>query len=192
MIIALDNHIAVGLCADEAKRPGAYRIPRHFLAAARRHDPDRAVRQIPEQGCILLSHVEDNRAIVRRIDMIHEPVYRGLGAANLPLKQRIERPFHIARGQRSPVMKLNPTMKMEDVGERIRNLPALRQSRRHIQILSARQQIVEDQVINPFRLRVDSHPRVKIRGTRLNNHDQRIGIRLCRTGQRREHRDKQR
>ena len=153
-------------------------MPRHFVAAAIGHNPDRAVRQIPEQGRVLFLHVEDHRDIVRRVDAVHERVHRRLGAANLALQQRVESPLHIARGERTPIVKRDATMQMKDVGERIGNLPAFRQSGSHIQIVSARQQIVEDQVVNSFRLRVDPYPRIKIRWARVDDHDQRVGIGL--------------
>src|ERR1700681_4990606 len=137
-------------------------MPRYFLATALRHDADRPVRQIPKQSRVPLLHVEDDRSIVRRIDPIYEAVDRCLGTANPALQQRVESPLHIARSQRTPVVKLNPTMEMKYIRPRIANLPALGQSRRDIQILSTRQQIIEDQIVNSFRLGVDSHPRIKI------------------------------
>ena len=103
-----------------------------------------------------------------------------------PLQQRVESPLHIACGQRPPVMKLCTAMKMKDVSQWIRNLPALGQPRSHIQVVSTLQQIVKDQVVNPFRLRILSHPWIKIRRTRLNNHDQRVGIGPGRAGKQRK------
>ena len=97
---------------------------RHLIAAAIGYNANRAVRHIPEQGCVRLFHVEDHRSIVRRIDTVHEAVYRCLRAAYLALQQGIKRPLHIARSQRPPIVKFSAAMKMKDVGQGIGNLPA--------------------------------------------------------------------
>ena len=73
-------------------------------------------------------------------------------------------------------MKLGRFVQMENISERVWDFPAFRKSWRHIQIVAARKQIVEDQVVDALRLRIDPHPRIQIRRTRLNQHDQRIGI----------------
>src|ERR1700733_5842058 len=83
-------------------------------------------------------------------------------------------------------MELDAAMKMKNISERIGNFPALGQTRSHIQIIPARQEIVEDQVVNSFRERIDPHAWIKIRGTRLDDHDQCVGVGLGRTTQKRE------
>ena len=134
-------------------------MPRHFISAAVGHNADRAIGEIPQQGGVRLFHVKYHGEVIRRIEVIHEAIGRRLGTANLSGKQGIEGPLHIARGERTPVVKLHAVMKVKDVGQRIGNLPALGQSRRDIQVVAAREQIVEDQVVDAFGLRIDC-PRV--------------------------------
>ncbi len=52
-------------------------------------------------------------------------------------------------------MKLHALMKMKNISARIGNLPAFGQSGRDVEMIIASQQIVEDQVVNPFRLRIE-------------------------------------
>ena len=73
-------------------------------------------------------------------------------------------------------MKGHTVMQMEDVGKRIGNLPTLGQSRLNVEVLVARQQRVEDKLVNALRLRIEAHPRIKVGGTALDNHYQRVGI----------------
>jgi hypothetical protein len=48
-------------------------------------------------------------------------------------------------------------MQMKDVGQRIRNLPTLRQSRLNTQVLVARTQVIEEQFVDAFRLRIQAY-----------------------------------
>ena len=158
---------------------------RDFTSAAVGHDANRAIGQIPQQSGDRFLHVKDDGEVIGRIDAIDEAVDRRLGAANLALKQGIERPLHVARGERTSIMKLHAVMQMKDVGERIGNLPALGQSGRDIQIVAAREQVVEDQIVDALRLRVDSHARIEIRRARFDQHHQRVGIGLAGAGEQR-------
>ena len=41
------------------------------------------------------------------------------------------------------------------------------------------EQIVEEQVVNAFGLRIQSHARIEVRGAALNDHDQGFGVRFA-------------
>ena len=118
--------------------------------------------------------------------MIDETIGGGLGAANFALEQGIERPLHIARGERAAIVKRHAAMEVEDVGQRIGNLPALGQPGLHVEMLIASEQRVEEKLVNALRLRVDPNSRIEIRRTALNNHDQRVGIGSLGAGEERQ------
>ena len=80
-------------------------------------------------------------------------------------------------------MKLHAVMQMKNIGERIGNFPALGEPGRDIEIIAAREQIIEDQIVDALRLRIDSDSRVEIRGARFDHHHQRVGIGLVRAGE---------
>src|ERR1700757_4751000 len=120
-------------------------MQRDLVAAAVGDDADRAVGEIPEQCCVRLFHVKDDRGVVGRFDMIDEFVDGRLGTADFSLQQRIEGPLHIAGCQRTAVVKLYATVQMKDVGQRIGDVPALGETGSDVQVISAREQIVEDQ-----------------------------------------------
>ncbi len=82
--------------------------------------------------------MKGDRRIIRRVNVIHELVNGCLGAANLSLRQGIECPLHIPRGQETAIVEPRPAMQMKNESERIGNVPALGESRRDIQILPAR------------------------------------------------------
>ena len=73
-------------------------------------------------------------------------------------------------------MKLHAVPDVENVGQGIGNLPALRQRRRHVQMIIAIQEVIEDQRVDAFGVRVDPDPGIEIRGTALNNHHQHVGV----------------
>ncbi len=45
-------------------------------------------------------------------------------------------------------MKLHAVMQVKDISQRIGNLPALGQSRRNIQVVAAREQVVENEIVD--------------------------------------------
>ncbi len=102
-----------------------------------------------------------------------------LGAANLSLKQGIEGPFHVAGSQRAAVVKLYPVMQMENVGERIGDLPAFGQTGADIEMRVAGEQVVEDKIVDAFRLSVQTHAGIEVGGAALNDHDHGIGVRFA-------------
>ena len=153
-------------------------MPRHFVSTAGGHDADGSLRQVPQQSGIRFLHVKYDSEIVRSIDVIDKVICRRPSAANLPAEQRIEGPFHVARGERSAVVKSYSVTQVKNVSERIGNLPALGQARRDIQIRAACEEIVENQAVDALRLRIDSHARVEIRRARFDHHHQSVGIRL--------------
>ena len=130
--------------------------------------------------------MKDNGEIVGGVDAIDVTIRGGFRAAKLALEQGIERPLDIERSERTSIVELNARMQVEDVSERIGNLPALRQSRLDVEMVVARQQRVEEKFVNALGLPVDAHSRVQIRGAALNNHDQRVGVGRLRAGEKRE------
>ena len=57
-------------------------------------------------------------------------------------------------------MKLHAPVEMENISARIGNLPAFSQSRLDVQVSIACKKIIEDQIVNPFRLRVEPDARI--------------------------------
>jgi len=108
--------------------------------------------------------MKDNGGIVGGVDAIDVTIRGGFRAAKLALEQGIERPLDIERSERTSIVELNARMQVEDVSERIGNLPALRQSRLDVEMVVARQQRVEEKFVNALGLPVDAHSRVQIRG----------------------------
>jgi hypothetical protein len=50
-------------------------------------------------------------------------------------------------------------------------------------VLVAREQVVEEEVANPLRLRIQSHPRIKVRRARFDDHHQGLGRRFAGAGE---------
>src|ERR1700729_4375106 len=121
--------------------------------------------------------------LVGSIDVVHESIRRGLCAAKFALKQGIERPLHITRCKWPSVVKHDPTMQMKYVCKRVRNLPPLCQPWLNIEVFVAGQQRVEDKLVNPLGLPINTHSRVKICRAAFNNHHQQIRIRSLRAGE---------
>ncbi len=67
-------------------------------------------------------------------------------------------------------------VQMKNVSQRIGNLPAIGESGCNIQIVSAGKQIVEDQVVDALRLRIEADARIQICGAGFDDHDERVGI----------------
>ena len=83
-------------------------------------------------------------------------------------------------------MKLDSRMQVKNVGERVGDLPALRQIGDDIQVITASQQAVKDQAVDTRRLCVKTDPGIKIGWARLDDHHQRIGIGFASAGKKRE------
>ena len=60
--------------------------------------------------------MKDDGEVIGRVDVIDEAIDRCFGAAHLALKERIEGPLHVARGERVSIMKLHAAMQVKDVG----------------------------------------------------------------------------
>ena len=71
----------------------------HFTQAAVGHDADGAVGKVPQERREGLLHMENDRVIVRRLEVIYKAVGGGLGGSNLVFEERIEGPLYIARRQ---------------------------------------------------------------------------------------------
>ena len=65
---------------------------------------------------------------------------------------------------------------VEYVGQRIGNLPALRERWRHVQMLIAIKEIIEHQRVDALGPPVDPNSRIKIGGAALDNHHQRVRV----------------
>src|SRR5271169_5685264 len=63
--------------------------------------------------------------VVGGVDVIHETVRCRFCAANPPLEQGVECPFHVARSKQPPIVKGHAAMQLENVGQRIRDIPML-------------------------------------------------------------------
>jgi hypothetical protein len=74
-------------------------------------------------------------------------------------------------------------MQMENVGQRIGNLPTLCQTGLNVEMLVASQQGVEDKFVNALRLAIDPNSRIEVRRAALDNHYQRVGIVNLRAGE---------
>ena len=127
--------------------------------------------------------MKNDRALIRRINLLHQAVGATFGAMNLALQQGIEAPLHVAGGERTAVAELHAFVQMKDVCLGIGNLPALCESRFYAQVLVTGEKIIEQQSIDTFGLRIESYARIKVCGTRLDNHHQSAGIRLARARQ---------
>ncbi len=178
--IALDHDLFVLLRANEAERPGADGMAIEILAAAVRHDADRAVGQIPQQRRERLLQMEDDGVVIGGVDAVDRSVGAGLRAAQFATDERVEGPLHVARGQRLAVVKPNAMMQMEDVGLRIGNLPTFGQPRLQVEVLVAADERIEEQFVNALRLRVNPDTRIEIGGAALDDHHQRVGVGLMR------------
>ena len=165
-------------------------MPRHLIAAAVGHNANRSIGDVPQQRGVRFLHVEDNREVIRSVEMIEKAKGCRFRATNLSSKQGIESPLHVARGQRASVVEFHASMQMKNIGERVGNLPALGQAGGNVEVVTAREQVVEDQIVDAFRLRVEPHTRVEIGGTRFNDHDQCVGVGAAGAGKQWEERDK--
>src|SRR5580700_2151291 len=115
--------------------------------------------------------MKDDGEIVRRVEVIHEAISCRLDAVNLAGEQRIEGPLYVPRGERAPVVKLHAMMQMKDVSQRVWILPVLGQSRRHVEVVATREQVVENQAVDSLGIRINSYAGVKIRRARFDHHD---------------------
>src|SRR6185369_316767 len=70
---------------------------------------------------------------------------------------------------------------MEDISQRIGNLPFLCQHGLQVEVLISAQQRIEQQLANTLRLRVNPNPWIEVRRTALDDHDGSVGIRLVST-----------
>jgi hypothetical protein len=75
---------------------------------------------------------------------------------------------------------------MENIGKGVGNLPALGEVGLNVQMVVAGEQVVKDETIDPLRICIQPHSRIKVGGTALNHHHQGRRIRLRRTSQREE------
>src|SRR6185312_195988 len=104
----------------------------HFISTSVRNNPNGPVGKVPQQSSKGLFEMKNHRVVIGRINVIHVFVDVGLRADYFVLREGIESPLHVMRGERAAVMKKNAVMKMKDVSKRIGYLPAFRQPRFYI------------------------------------------------------------
>ena len=102
--------------------------------------------------------------------MIDKAVGRGFCGDYFSVQQGIECPLHIFRGEWPAIVKANSGMQVEDVSERVWDVPLFGQAGLNIEVFVTCEQIVKDQIINSFRLSINANSRIEIRGTALNDH----------------------
>ena len=78
-------------------------------------------------------------------------------------------------------MKAHTVMQVEDVSQRIGNLPTF-SKRGHVQVIVAGEQVVEDQVVDPLRLSVEADAGIEVGRAAFDDHDQGVGVGLARAG----------
>ncbi len=120
--------------------------------------------------------MKNNSGIIGGFDALYMFVSRGLGAGQDVVQQGVNGVLHVARGQRTSIVEAHALPQMEDIGQRIGNLPALGQHRLQIEVLIAAEKRIEDQHINALGLRVQPHARIEIRWAALDDHDQGVGV----------------
>ena len=188
--IAFDHHFFVHLRAHKAKWPGADGFAIKVIATAVRHDADRAVGEVPQHRRKRLLQMKNDGVVVGRVDVVDGGVGACFGAAEFAAEERIERPLDVARSQELPVVEVNSMMQMKNIGLRIGYFPTVSQPRLQVEVVVPADQRIEEQFVDSLRLRINSDPRIKIRRTALNDHDQRVGIGFVRaTGEEQNHRD---
>ncbi len=176
VVIAGEHNIFVLLRADETERPRADGLAADLVAAAVGNDAHGAVGEIPQQRGERFFEMEDDGVVVGHVDAVHESVNRCFCAAHLSLQQGVEGPLHVASGQGAAVMKLDAVVQVEDVGQRIGNVPAFGQAGGDVKVVAAGEQVVEDEIIDAFRLRVQADAGIEVGGTALDDHHQGVGI----------------
>ena len=75
---------------------------------------------------------------------------------------------------------------MENVRLRIGYVPTRREGGLKVKVLVAFDEGIEDEIADALGLSVDADTRIKVVGTALDDHDQRVGVRLARTGAQRK------
>ena len=179
--IALEDDFAVRLQAHETKRAGADRLLTEAGGAAIGNDTESAIGKIPQQACKGLFEMEDDGEIIGRINALHILISRGTRAADGAVEHGINRPLHVARGQRAAVVEADARAQMKNVGQRIGNLPACRHAGLQIEMLIATDKRIEDEHVNAFRPGIGANAWIEIRRSGLDDHHQRVGVGLART-----------
>src|SRR5271157_3477673 len=134
--------------------------------------------------------MEYDGVVVRRINVVNRCVCARLGTAELTTDERVEGPLDVTRGQRLSVVKAHTGMQVEDVGLRIGNFPIVSQPRLQVEVLIAPDEGIEEQLVNPLRLRVNPDPGIEVGRAAFDDHDQRVGIGLARaTGKKKQQAD---
>ena len=183
VVIAREHNFFVLLRADETERPRADGLAADLVAAAVGNDAHGAVGEVPQQRGEWFLEMEDDGVVIGRVDAVHESVNRCLRAAHLSLQQGVEGPLHVASGQGAAVVKLHAMVQVEDIGQRIGNVPALGQAGGDIEVVAAGQQVVEDEVVDALRLRVQTDARIEVGGAALDDHHQGVGVGFAGAGE---------
>ena len=81
-------------------------------------------------------------------------------------------------------MKLHAVVQMEDIGQRIGNIPAFGQAGGDVEMVVAGQQVVEDEVVDALGLRVQADAGIEVGRAALDDHHQGVGIGFAGAGER--------
>src|SRR5690242_18017057 len=71
---------------------------------------------------------------------------------------------------------------MKNISPRVRYVPGFREARGDVKVLVAREQVIEKKRVDTLRVGVKADTRIKVRRTRLYDHDQGVGIRAAGAG----------
>lgn len=137
IVVAFDDNLLIRFGADEAKRAGPDRMLSHFIQRPVGNDAHGAGGEIPEKSGKRLFQAEDDGVVVGSFKVIDVTVGSGAGGADLAFEERVEGPLYVARGEGAAIVKFYVVAKVEDVGERIGNFPALGESGRDVEMIVA-------------------------------------------------------
>ena len=174
--IALDDHVLVDLLAHEAKRPGAYRVLPEVAPAALRNNAECARGKVGEQKIVGVFQMKNDGALVGSFQCVYGGVGCGFGRNHRAREHRIDRPQHIARRQRAPVVEAHAAAQMKDERQRIWLLPALGQCGDEVKAHIAGHQPIEEQFVDMFRLSVGADARIEVCRTAFDEKDHRVAI----------------
>src|SRR5258708_12740215 len=108
-----------------------------WLATAIRHNAESSVGHVVKQRTVRLGKMDDGCGVSRSINSFYQLVSCRFQRSQRAIANAVQRPLHVARGERSPVVKMNPLAQMENVSFGIRNFPLFRHPRRHVEVLVA-------------------------------------------------------